>query len=93
MQFDMTTWIIVGIVAGLTWLILALAICKFSELYNDFKRLQNTLGSNLAIISSDIKSSQAIASEILIEQRRANKIMLEILNNNKTFLSTLEVEE
>jgi hypothetical protein len=92
MQIDMTTWIIVGIVAGLTWLILVLAICKFSEMYNDFKRLQKDVSSNLAVISSNLKSSQATVSEMLIEQRRTNKIVLELLNHNKDFLNTLEVE-
>ena len=92
MQFDMTTWVIVGIVAGLTWLILVLAICKFSEMYNDFRKLKKEVGSNLAIISGSLKSTQATTSEMLIEQRRTNKLMLEMLTNNKEFLSTLEVE-
>jgi hypothetical protein len=92
MQFDMTTWIILGIVAGLTWLILVLAVCKFSEMYNDFKKLKKEVGSNLAIISSNLKASQATVSEMLIEQRRTNKLMLELLTHNKNFLDTLEVE-
>lgn len=93
MQFDMTTWTILGIVAGLTWLILVLAICKFSEMYNDFKKLQKEVGSNLAIISSNLKASQATVSEMLIEQRRTNKLMLEMLNHNKEFLNTFEVKD
>ena len=92
MQFDMTTWVIIGIVAGLTWLILVLAICKFSEMYNDFKKLKKEVGSNLAIISGSLKSTQATTAEMLIEQRRTNKLMLEMLSSNKEFLNTLEVE-
>lgn len=93
MHFDITTWVTLGIVAGLTWLILVLAVCKFSEMYQDFKKLQKEVGSNLAIISANLKSSQATVSEMLIEQRRTNKLMLEIVKHNKEFLDTLEVEQ
>ena len=93
MQFDVSTYIILGIVAGLTWLILVLAVCKFSEMYNDFKRLQRDVSSNLTVISSNLKSSQTTVVELLQEQRRTNKLLLELLNDNRKFLSTLEVSE
>lgn len=75
--------IILGIGAGLTWLIVILVLVQLSRFLAKFEQGRQDLESNIIGMGGQLKKLQTTLAELLIEQRRVTRLTLEGLDLKK----------
>jgi hypothetical protein len=92
MPIEYVIALIIGI--SLTWLIVILALAKFSKLCLQFSKFTKNTQDNLLDMGANIHKMQLASREMLIEKRRNNKLVAELIEAQKNYnpLNGLEYE-
>lgn len=75
--------IILGVGAGLTWLIVILVLVQLSRFLAKFEKGRQELESNIIGMGGQLKKIQTTLAELLIEQKRVTRLTLEGLDLKK----------
>ena len=74
---------VLGVVAGLTWLIVILVLVQLSRFLAKFEQGRQELDANIIGMAGQLKKMQTTIAEILIEQKRVTRLTVEGLDLKK----------
>lgn len=75
--------LVLGVVAGLTWLIVILVLVQLSRFLAKFEQGRQELDANIIGMAGQLKKMQTTIAEILIEQKRVTRLTVEGLDLKK----------